>query len=95
MPATDDAMQGTDAIGALVETLGIVGRIGSPAQDHAAAHRELYESMIRVMHGELAHRGVGGRMSFRRNGRIYTRMMGFASIRSPEEKDTTYYIPGA
>jgi endonuclease YncB( thermonuclease family) len=53
------------------------------------------QGLTRVMHGELAHRGIGGRMSFRRNGRIYTRMLGFASIRSPEEKDTIYYMPGA
>ncbi|MFZ4406130.1 MAG: ABC transporter substrate-binding protein [Paracraurococcus sp.] len=95
IPASDYAMQGTDAVGVIVEALRIVGRIGSPGQDVAGARKELVENMIRVMHGELAYRGVGGRMSFRRNGRMYTRMLGFASIRSPEERDTAYYLPGA
>ena len=75
----DFAMQGTDAVGLLAEGLTRVGSL------------DLAE-LRRVLHGELAYSGVGGRMSFRRNGRIYTRLLGFASIRSTE---VAYYMPGA
>ena len=75
----DLAMQGTDAIGVLVEGLKRVGTLDL---------RELG----RVLHTEFAYNGVGGRVSFRANGRIYTRLLGFASIRPNE---VAYYMPGA
>ena len=75
----DFAMQGTDAVGLLAEGLARVGSL------------DLAE-LRRVLHGELAYTGVGGRVSFRRNGRIYTRLLVFASIRANE---IAYYIPGA
>ena len=75
----DMAMQGTDAIGVLTEGLKRVGTLDL---------RELG----RVLHTEFAYNGVGGRVSFRNNGRIYTRLLGFASIRPNE---VAYYMPGA
>jgi branched-chain amino acid transport system substrate-binding protein len=75
----DLAIQGTDAVGVLAEGLKRVGRIDL---------RELG----RVLHTEFAYNGIGGRVSFRNNGRIYTRLLGFASIRPTE---VAYYMPGA
>jgi ABC-type branched-subunit amino acid transport system substrate-binding protein len=74
----DAAIQGTDAVGLLAEGLTRVGTI------------DLAE-LGRVLHGELAYSGVGGRVSFRANGRIYTRLLGFASVRANE---VAYYMPG-
>lgn len=75
----DLAIQGADAVGVLADGLKRVGSLDL---------RELG----RVLHTELAYNGVGGRMSFRQNGRIYTRLLGFASIRPNE---IAYYMPGA
>jgi branched-chain amino acid transport system substrate-binding protein len=75
----DVALQGADAVGLLAEGLNRVGSVN-------------LSELGRVLHGELAYNGVGGRMSFRRNGRIYTRLLGFASIRPTE---VAYYMPGA
>lgn len=75
----DFAMQGTDAVGLVAEGIERVGSLD---------RRELW----RVLHGELGYSGVGGRVSFRRNGRIYTRLLTFASIRANE---IAYYVPGA
>ena len=75
----DLAIQGTDAVGVLAEGLKRVGSIDL---------RELG----RVLHTEFAYNGIAGRVSFRNNGRIYTRLLGFASIRPNE---VAYYVPGA
>jgi len=50
------------------------------------------QELIRVLHGELAYPGVAGPVSFRTNGRIYTRLLSFASIRPTE---VAYYQAGA
>ena len=78
-PPLDISIQGTDAVGLLAEGLRRVGSI------------DLIE-LGRVLHTEFAYTGVGGRISFRRNGRIYTRLLGFASIRP---REVAYYMPGA
>jgi branched-chain amino acid transport system substrate-binding protein len=75
----DLSMQGTDAVGVLAAGLKRVGFF------------DLAE-LRRVLHGELAYPGVCGPISFRSNGRIYTRLLGFASIRPNE---VAYYMPGA
>jgi branched-chain amino acid transport system substrate-binding protein len=78
-PPIDAAIQGTDAVGLLAEGLNRVGSI------------DLAELKL-VLHTELAYSGIGGRISFRQNGRIYTRLLGFASVR---QNDVAYYMPGA
>jgi branched-chain amino acid transport system substrate-binding protein len=78
-PPLDISIQGTDAVGLLAEGLKRVGSI------------DLVE-LGRVLHTEFAYTGVGGRISFRRNGRVYTRLLGFASIRP---REVAYYMPGA
>jgi branched-chain amino acid transport system substrate-binding protein len=78
-PPIDAAIQGTDAVGLLAEGLGRVGTV------------DLAELGL-VLHTELAYSGIGGRISFRQNGRIYTRLLGFASVRANE---VAYYMPGA
>lgn len=75
----DLAMLGTGPIRVLAEGFRRVGSIDL---------RELG----RVMHNEFASNGLTGRVSFRRNGRIYTRLLSFASIRPNE---IVYYTPGA
>ncbi len=90
----DQAMQATDAVNLVVEGLKEVGRISMPGQDDAATRKAVIDELIQVMHGELAYRGLSGRFSFNRSGRIYTRLLGFASIRSADAKDTAYYMPG-
>ena len=78
-PGFDVSMQGTDAVGLLAAGLRRVG------------YFDLRE-LIRVLHGELAYPGVAGPVSFRTNGRIYTRLLSFASIRPTE---VAYYQAGA
>lgn len=77
-PPVDLAMQGTDAVGLIAAGCTRVG------------YFDLAE-LGRVLHGELAYPGIGGPISFRSNGRIYTRLLGFASIRPNE---VAYYMPG-
>ena len=75
----DVAIQGTDAVGLIADGLVRVGSV-NPAE------------LGRVLHNETAYRGIGGRLSFRQNGRIYTRLLSFASIRT---REIAYYAAGA
>jgi len=90
----DHALQATDAVNLVVAGLGEVGRISIPGQDDAVTRKSVTDELVQVMHGELAFRGLSGRFSFNRTGRIYTRLLGFASIRSANARDTAYYMPG-
>lgn len=80
--ALDLAMQGTDALGLLAAAYERAGRFN-------------VNEVKRVMHGELAYTGVGGRISFRSNGRIYTRLLNFASVRVADSPNIVYYPAGA
>ncbi len=77
--ASDWAMQGADAVGLLAYAIGRSGTVDA-------------DELISLLRLELAYTGIGGRISFRRNGRIYTRLLAFASVR-PDE--VVYYMPGA
>jgi branched-chain amino acid transport system substrate-binding protein len=76
---SDWAMQGADAMGLLAAAAARSGSVNR-------------EELISLMRLEIAHIGIAGRFSFRRNGRLYTRLLTFASVR-PDE--VIYYMPGA
>jgi branched-chain amino acid transport system substrate-binding protein len=76
---TDWAMQGADCVGLLAYAADQAGSID----------RRQLGSLLRL---EAAYSGLAGRISFRRNGRVYTRLLAFASIR-PDE--VAFYMPGA
>jgi len=80
--ALDLSMQGTDAVGLLAASFERAGRFN-------------VNEAKRVMHGELAYNGVGGRISFRANGRIYTKLLNFASVRVADTPSILYYPAGA
>ena len=77
--SNDPAVQAADSVGLLAYAAAKVNSINPT-------------DIGRFLRLEAAYTGLAGRMSFKPNGRIYTRLLAFASVR-PDE--VAYYMPGA